>query len=59
MSEELRIFLADVSKKLDTVMEGIHMINEKLERHIKENRKDFERIKRSLGRVEAVLRPRP
>jgi hypothetical protein len=42
MSEELKIVLEDVKERFDTVMEGIQMINEKLDRHIEENRKEHE-----------------
>lgn len=43
-SEEVQLDLEDVKEKFDTVMGGINMINEKLDRHIEENRKDHERF---------------
>lgn len=48
MSDELKIVLEDVKEKFDTVIEGIHMINEKLDRHIKENRKEHEKFETGL-----------
>jgi hypothetical protein len=43
MSDELQIVLKDVKEKFDTIIEGIHMINEKLDRHIEESRKGREK----------------
>jgi len=48
MSDELKIVLEDVKEKFDTVMEGIQMINEKLDRHIEENRKEHEKFEMGL-----------
>jgi hypothetical protein len=48
MSDELKIVLEDVKEKFDTVMEGIQMINEKLDRHIEENRKGHEKFEIGL-----------
>ncbi len=53
MSEELKIVLEDVGKKFDTVIEGIHMINEKLDRHIEDNKREFEQVNGAILRVEA------
>ena len=48
MADELKIVLEDVKEKFDTVIEGIQMINEKLDRHIKENRKEHEKFEAGL-----------
>lgn len=48
MLDELKIILEDVKEKSDTVMEGIQMINEKLDRHIEENRKEHEKFQMGL-----------
>ena len=48
MSDELNIVLEDVKKKFDTVIEGIHMLNEKVDRHMEENRKEHERFEMGL-----------
>lgn len=44
MSDELKIIVEDVKEKFDSVMEGIQMINEKLDRHIEENRREHEKF---------------
>ena len=48
MSDELQIVLKDVKEKFDTVIEGIHMISEKLDRHIEKNRKEHEKFEMGL-----------
>jgi len=48
MSDELNIVLEDVKEKFDTVIEGIHMLNEKVDRHMEENRKEHERFEMGL-----------
>ncbi len=48
MSDELKIVLEDVKEKFDTVIESIQMINEKLDRHIKENHKEHEKFETGL-----------
>ncbi len=48
MSDELQIVLKDVKEKFDTMIEGIHMINEKLDRHIEESRKGREKFEMGL-----------
>ncbi len=48
MSDELKIVLEDVKEKFDTVIEGIQMINEKLDRHIEENQKEHEKFETGL-----------
>jgi uncharacterized protein YaaN involved in tellurite resistance len=48
MSDEPKIALEDVKEKFETVMESIQMINEKLDRHIDENRKEHEKFEMGL-----------
>jgi len=48
MSDELQIVLKDVKEKFDTVIEGIHMISEKLDRHMEKNRKEHEKFEMGL-----------
>lgn len=48
MSDELNIVLEDVKEKFDTVIEGIQMLSEKVDRHMEENRKEHERFEMGL-----------
>jgi hypothetical protein len=48
MSDELKIVLEDVNEKFDTVIEGINMINEKMDRHIEETHKEHGRFETGL-----------
>jgi len=48
MSGELNIVLEDVKEKFDTVIEGIQMLSEKVDRHMEENRKEHERFEMGL-----------
>lgn len=48
MPEELKIILENVQEKFDTVMEGIQMIHEKLDRNIQENQKEHGKFNMSL-----------
>jgi hypothetical protein len=41
-SDELKIVLEDVKEKFDTVIEGISMVRETLERHKEENQREPE-----------------
>ncbi len=45
-SDELKIVLEDVKEKFDTVIEGINMVRETLERH--KNTKMTSSLKRSI-----------
>jgi hypothetical protein len=36
--DEFRIILEDINEKFDTMIEGQNLLNEKLDRHIDENR---------------------
>jgi hypothetical protein len=48
MSNDLKIILEDVKEKFDTVIEGIQMISEKLDRHIDKNQKEHEKFEMGL-----------
>jgi len=43
-SDELKIVLEDVKEKFDTVIEGINMVRETLERHEHKNDEQFKKI---------------
>jgi predicted nuclease with TOPRIM domain len=43
-SDELKIVLEDVKEKFDTVIEGINMVRETLERHEYKNDEQFKKI---------------
>jgi predicted nuclease with TOPRIM domain len=43
-SDELKIVLEDVKEKFDTVIEGIYMVRETLERHEHKNDEQFKKI---------------
>jgi len=43
-SDELKVVLEDVKKKFDTVIEGINMVRETLERHEHKNDEQFKKI---------------
>ena len=47
-SDELRIVLEDVREKFDTVIEGINMVRETLERHKEENQGEHEEFKKTI-----------
>jgi hypothetical protein len=48
MPDELKIVLEDVKEKFDTVIKGINLISEKLDRQVEENKKEHEGIKSEL-----------
>ncbi len=48
MPDELKIVLEDVKEKFDTVIEGIQMINDKLDRHIEDSHKEHEKFEAAL-----------
>ncbi len=52
-SDELKIVLEGVKEKFDTVIEGINMVKEILDRHIEENREEHQEFKRAILGVEA------
>ena len=47
-SEDLRIILEDVKEKFDTVIEAVNMVGEKLDRHVEENRNEFDEVKKKI-----------
>jgi len=47
-SDELKIVLEDVKEKFDTVIEGINMVRETLERHKEENQREHEEFKKTI-----------
>jgi hypothetical protein len=44
-SDELKIVLEDVREKFDTVIEGINMVKETLDRHMEENTEEYEELR--------------
>jgi len=49
----LKIVLEDVKEKFDTVIEGINMVRETLERHKGENQREHEEFKKTILGVQA------
>ena len=47
--------MEDVKKKFDTVIEGIHMVRETLERHKEENQREHEEFKKMILGVQAEV----
>jgi hypothetical protein len=43
--DEFRIILEDINEKFDTMIEGQNLLNEKLDRHIDENRKESKEVR--------------
>ncbi len=43
--DEFRIILEDINEKFDTMIEGQNLLNEKLDRHIDENRKELKEVR--------------
>ncbi len=46
--DEFKIILEDINEKFDTLIEGQNLINEKLDRHIEENKEEFKEVKREI-----------
>ena len=46
--DELKIILEDVNKKFDLIIEGQNLLNEKLDRHIEEDKEEFKAVKNIL-----------
>ena len=44
--DEFKIILEDINEKFDTLIEGQNLLNEKLDRHIDENREEFKEVKK-------------
>jgi chromosome segregation ATPase len=46
--DEVKIILEDVSEKFDTIIEGQNLLNEKLDRHIEDNKEEFKEVKKDI-----------
>jgi hypothetical protein len=46
--DEFKIILEDINEKFDTLIEGQNLLNEKLDRHIDENREEFKEVKKDI-----------
>jgi predicted nuclease with TOPRIM domain len=44
--DEFKIILEDINEKFDALIEGQNLLNEKLDRHINENREEFKEVKK-------------
>ena len=53
MDHELKILLEGMKDDFKAVAEGVQMVNEKLDRHIEENRQAHHRIEANLDAVKA------
>jgi hypothetical protein len=47
-SNEYKIILEDINEKFDTLIEGQNLLNEKLDRHSDENKKEFKEVRSDL-----------
>ena len=47
-SDEFKNFLEDINEKFDTLIEGQNLLNEKLDRHSDENKKEFKEVRSDL-----------
>ena len=46
--DEFKIILEDINEKFDTLIDGQNLLNEKLDRHIDENREEFKEVKKDI-----------
>ena len=46
--DEFKIILEDINEKFDTLIEGQNLLNEKLDRHSDENKKEFKEVRSDL-----------
>ena len=46
--DEFKNFLEDINEKFDTLIEGQNLLNEKLDRHSDENKKEFKEVRSDL-----------
>jgi hypothetical protein len=46
--DEFKIILEDINEKFDTLIEGQNLLNEKLDRHIEENREEFKEVRNEI-----------
>ena len=57
--DEFKIILEDINEKFDTLIEGQNLLNEKLDRHMNENREEFKEVKKitfSSKRISSKLK---
>jgi hypothetical protein len=47
-SDEFKNILTDINEKFDTLIEGQNLLNEKLDRHSDENKKEFKEVRSDL-----------
>ena len=47
-SDEFKNILTDINEKFDTLIEGQNLLNEKLDRHRDENKKEFKEVRSDL-----------
>jgi len=53
--DEFKIILEDINEKFDTLIEGQNLLNEKLDRHIEENREEFKEVRNEFLLVRKEL----
>ena len=46
--DEFKIILEDINEKFDTLIEGQNLLNEKLDRHVDEDKKEFKEVRNDL-----------
>jgi hypothetical protein len=46
--DEFKIILEDINEKFDTLIEGQNLLNEKLDRHGDEDKKEFKEVRNDL-----------
>ena len=47
-SDEFKNILTDINERFDTLIEGQNLLNEKLDRHSDENKKEFKEVRSDL-----------
>jgi len=45
---EFKIILEDINEKFDTIIEGQNLLNEKLDRHIEDNKQEFKEVRNDI-----------
>jgi chromosome segregation ATPase len=46
--DEVKIILEDVNEKFDTIIKGQNLLNEKLDRHVEDNKEEFKEVKKDI-----------
>lgn len=46
--DEFKIIPEDINEKFDTIIEGQNLLNEKLDRHVNENREEFKEVRNEI-----------